>query len=301
VSATITLPSGQPAPQQPGEFTPAGKSSVVTWQVKRLAPPSPLYVTVDDVLLASAASSATNELVTISYRLLRASDATVVYGQFTLAPPSTRAVQQQVQQLAEGFLLSVSCQAKVATTRGQTFVRLMLNPKALGIGQPAQMLMADYVTTALAPGYPNGRVLAPTEGPGYFVSYQLSSPAPGVEFQFNVPANVRWRIQSLHAILFTDAVAGNRFAELLVFQNGNGIARIPGSVAIPASATAHLTWGPGGSLQSDSSPYLYMPLPTGLILNTTSGSFFQSHTIGLDAGDEWLLPLLGVEEWLDNV
>src|SRR5579864_5722224 len=124
--ASIIRPPGQPAPYKDGDYTPAVQSQVVSWQLKRLPPPSAVYITVDDVLRAAAASSQANEVVTISYRWIRAADGKLDYGQFTIAPASDRSLKVQDQPLAEGFLLSVSCKAAVATTRGQTFVRLFL-------------------------------------------------------------------------------------------------------------------------------------------------------------------------------
>jgi len=301
MGATLTTPSGQPQPLQPGEFEGSAPSSIVSWQLKRLAPPSPLYVQVDDTLQVAAASSQTSEVVTISYRLLRAMDGVVIYGQFTVAPSNNRTLAVAQQPMAEGFLLSVSCKAKVAQSRGQTFVRLFLQPKALGAGQPGLMMMADYVTTAMAPGYPNGRSLSPVEGPGALVGYQFSAATAGTDFTITLPTNVRWRLQSLRVILDTDGVAGNRLAQLLVYQSGYRPLRVPSPAAVPASTLATFSWAAGISPQSDASPAYTLSLPQGLILGGSGASLLQSFTTGLDGGDQWLAQEISVEEWLDNV
>jgi hypothetical protein len=287
---------------QPGDFTPAGPSAVVSWQTKRLAPPSSLYVQVDDVLRVAAASSQTNEVVTVNYRWLRASDATVQYGQFTVAPGANRTISVTDQPMAEGFLLSVSCNAAVATTRGQTFVRLFLNPKALGAGQPGYMLMADYVTTAMAPGHPNGRVVAPSEGPGNVVGVQLGIQPNGVDWTLTVPTNARWRIMSLLVALQTTPGGVNRQLTPTITTNaGTMFDRfISGSQAGGTQFFYNFSELPMEiNTASGGQTTVITPIPPGLIL--PSGSFMKPGTQNLLANDQWFLFNVQVEEWLDNV
>lgn len=299
MSALFT-PSGQPSPLQKGEVILAGPSRLVSWQMKRLAPPSSLYITTDDVLRVSAASSQANEAVTVSYRVLRAFDGAIVYGQFQVSPGSNRAAVAQDQPTTEGFLLSASCQAAIATTRGQTFVRLFLNPKALGAGQPAQMLMADYVTTAMAPGYPNGRVLAPSEGPGNIRGLTVA-PAANAEVSFAVPTNARWRVMGGVWNLVTDATAGNRSTEILAFIGGafvldafksNLIASL--TFRFNLGSTAFGETNAGGTGQDT----IFIPLPPSLVF--LASSTLSTSTTFVGAADRWTAQLL-VEEWLDNV
>lgn len=300
--ATLVKPSGQPLPLQKGEVVLAGPSSIVSWQMKRLAPPSPLYVTVDDILRVTAATSQSNELVTVNYRLLRAFDGAVVFGQFTVAPPSNRAVKTVDQPLTEGFLLSASCQAAVATTRGQTFARLLLNPKALGAGQPAQMLMADYVTTAMAPGFPNGRVLAPEEGPGWIQNVTLTSPAAGHDFSIAVPTNARWRLQGADATYASSAVAANRTVALQAFGSVNRQFATWSAYTQVASQTVEYIFANGvANMASPLFSQITVAIPLGVLLSGSNGDQLKSLTSGLSAGDQWSAISFTVEEWLQNV
>jgi hypothetical protein len=287
---------------QPGDFTPAGPSAVVSWQIKRLAPPSNLYVQVDDVLRVAAASSQTNEVVTVNYRWLRASDATVQYGQFTVAPAANRTISVTDQPMAEGFLLSVSCKAAIATTRGQTFVRLFLNPKALGAGQPGYMLMADYVTTAMAPGHPNGRVVAPSEGPGAIVGVQLGIQPNGVDWTLTVPTNARWRVSSIMAALQTAAGGVNRQLTPTITDAG-GLTFDRFIAGSQAGGTQFFYNFSELALESTTTvggtSTVITPIPPGIIL--PGGSFIKPGTLNLLAGDQWFLVNAQVEEWLDNV
>lgn len=303
--ATLITGSGQPTPKQDSDYTPAAQSQVVSWQLKRLTPPSNLYVTVDDVLRVGAMTLQANEVVTISYRLLRAADGKVVFGQFTTGTLTSNVLAIKDQSMAEGFLLSVSCKAAVATTRGQTFVRLFLNPKALGAGQPGFMLMADYVTTAMAPGHPNGRILSPTEGPGWVHSAQYTNPARGHDWgETDISTVARRRLLSVSAVLVTSATAGSRFPRLQVLDNAlNIVAEWTATTAIAPSTTVKVVWSPAPAFVPEVTTDLKTPLPDNFILPV--GYSVQVTTNGLDTnaatGDAWTNIFAYYEEWLDNV
>jgi hypothetical protein len=302
---TVTTPSGQPAPKHPGDYTPAGPNSVVSWQLHRVLPPSPLYVGVDDVLRVSAASSQTGEVVTVSYRLLRAADAKVVVGQFTVAPASPVTLTAKDNPLAEGFLLSASCQAKVATVRGQTFARLLLNPKTLGAGQPAQMLMADYVTTAMAPGYPNGRVLSPVEGPGWPHSVQILTPTRGSDWAETIATiTTRRRLISLTATLTTSATVNNRIPFFEVLDDGSNVVAVFTSTTVQAASKANVyVWSAAPIVATPIANALQMPLPDNFILpiNWSVKAVTTALDVNPATGDAWTAIWATWEEWLENV
>jgi hypothetical protein len=300
MSSTPTTPTGQPGPMQPSDYTPAGESRVVSWQLKRVPPPSPLYVSVDDKLVVGAASSQTNEVVTVNYRLLRASDGVIVPGQFTVKPLATRAIQVQQQQLAEGFLLSVSVKAAVATTRGMTFIRVFLGAGAFGAGQPSYMLMADYVTTAMAPAHPNGRVLAPVEGPGLLYSVRAAHAPAGSNWLFTVPTNARWRVQSIQSQLVTAAAVANRAVSLVMSSPTDIIAIIAANTTQAASITEFYIWADGAPYQLDTRPVDLQPLPRSVTL--LAGFTVNAQVLNIQAADQWSdFAVIFVEEWLDNV
>lgn len=296
----ITTPSGQPLPKQPSDYTPAAKSRVVSWQLKRVTPPSPLYVSVDDKLVVAAASSQTNEVITVNYRLLRAADGVIVPGQFTVTPAATRAITVQQQQLAEGFLLSVSVKAAVATTRGMTFVRAFLGAGPFGAGQPSYMLMADYVTTAMAPAHPNGRVLAPTEGPGNVYSVRAVHAPAGTQWSITVPANARWRVQSIQSQLVTSATVANRDVFLVISSFTDIVTIIPNNTTQLAGLSVFYCWADGVPFQGDSFSHDLQPLPRGIIV--LPNYVLTTNVNLMQAADQWSdFAVTWVEEWLDNV
>lgn len=300
--ASSILATGQPTPQQPADYTPAAQSRVVSWQLKRIPPPSPLYVGVDDKLVVGAATSQSNEVVTVNYRLLRASDGVIVPGQFIVSPPNTRAVTVQQQQLAEGFLLSVSVKATVAITRGMTFVRAFLGAGPFGAGQPSYMLMADYVTTAMAPAHPNGRVLAPTEGPGNITTFKTVQPPVGTDWSFGPPTNARWRLQSVYIDFVASAQVATRE---MFFAVNNSVSsrcyRVDAQTGITANTLPGFELGSGLPFVSPASLVIQLPIPTPYYLLGSQGDVLSVLTTQLQTLDQWRPVLFSVEEWLDNV
>lgn len=300
--STLITPSGQPADNQANDFKGAGAARVVTWQVKRVPPPSPLYVDVDDKIQVGAATSQSNEVVTINYRLLRAADGVIVRGQFTVAPASNRTLAVVSKPLAEGFLLSVSCKAAVATTRGQTFARIFLGAGAYGAGQPAYMLMADYVTTAMAPAFPNGRQLTPVEGPGVIVHYQITPPGAGNDWSAGPPTNARWRVLGVEATLTTDAVVQNRQVTLTASASGFRVWRAIASALQIANQLVEYDVSPGVTEHFNAALNIAaVPIPQDHLLSGNDGDGIGSLTPGMDVGDTWAPIVIAVEEWLENV
>jgi len=297
--ATVRPPlTGAALGGSPDDFQVHSIRPAVRFLSRGVQPPSNVYVTADDDITIGVASSQPNEVVTVTYRLLDVSG-NIVPGQFVVKPASDRSITVHSESLCEGFLLSVSCKAAVATTRGQTFARIFLSNPALGLGQPSYMLMADYVTTAMAPAFPNGRQLAPSEGPGNLVSYVQNGPAAGADWIVNVPTNARWRLRHVN-MLFTTAIGGGvRTPELLVLAApASGLQCVPRTTQAAGLLVAYY----GGNLVYDSgidpatNTWVF---PRDMFLLT--GGLLLSQTLGIQAGDQWGTTRYAVEEWLDNV
>lgn len=295
-SGGTILPAG--ATPDSEDFRVYTKAPLVKFLSRGVQPPSQVYVDTSDVLTVGCASSVAGEQVTISYRLLTAGGQ-LMKGQFTINPAADRSVAVKNEPMAEGFLLSVSCKAKVATTRGQTFVRVFLSDPALGAGFPSYMLMADYVTTAMAPAHPNGRQLAPVEGPGNPRGLRVFSPGGGLQIGFAVPTNARWRVNSAFAQLTTDAVVGNRHVGIQVISAGANV--FVGWCPDVQPASTLRTYGASTFTATPlTDPATGMlPLPAGVVL--LAGNSLNTITFGMDAADSWAEMDISVEEWLDNV
>jgi hypothetical protein len=285
------------APASQDEFQIYTAKPDVRFLSRAVQPPSQVYVSVGDDIVVGCASSQAGETVTVSYRLLRF-DGELVLGQFAVHPNSDRSLAVYHESLAEGFLLSVSCKAAVATTRGQTFVRVFLTDPALGQGQPSYMLMADYVTTAMAPAHPNGRVLTPVEGPGAIVGYSFGNPPPGGVFTISVPTNARWRPISVYAKLTTDATAGNRFVEARLITNLLLVWTANAYQGIPPSTVCDFAMAPISANSAISTTRANAPIPPDARM--LGGDSIGVGTAGAGAADQWSQVEIAVEEWIDN-
>ncbi len=279
-------------------FTVESQSAHVGFLKRAVQPPSHVYIESSDVLTVSVATSGINEVVTVNYRLLRF-DGVLIHGQFTITPTALYTTTFHSEQLAEGFLMSMSCKAFQADRRGITFVRAYLTKPSLGVDQPSYMLMADYVTRFMAPTYHNGRVLAPTEGPGVIYPFNLSPPAPGTDFNINMPGNAQWRIMSVTARLQTSATVGNRTPTFLFWNGVQPAASVDVSQAVPASTPFLYTLGPGLPVVNGIANDSLLPLPSNFFMGINQR--ISSATQGIQPGDQWSLISAWVEEWLDSV
>lgn len=265
---------------------------------RAVQPPSDLYVQVGDALEVVACTDTFNEVITVSYRLLRP-DGVLVNGQFVFPIAAAYTPQSFSEPLAEGFLLSLAVSAAQAQTRGQTFVRAFLTSSGSGSGVPVSTLMADYVTKQMTPAAPNGRVVGPTEGPGVVYNSSVANPAAGAEFLIPMPLNARWNPISVAATFTASGVAGNRTPRLRL---GNGVTDallIGATPAIIASSAKRIYWMQGVQPYVDSPGDIFLPLPT--FIRSTFLNRFSSATDGILAGDQWSNIQFMVEEWLDNV
>lgn len=294
---TPVVPVGA-APATAEHFRIASQKPAVKFLSRGVQPPSQIYVTNSDSLVASCATFLNPEVVTVSYRLLRY-DGELVYGQFKALTTPNRVPVQTTEPLAEGFLLSVSCQAGFALTRGETFVRIFLTSQALGAGQPSYMLFSDYATTATAPAHPNGRVLSPVEGPGVLRIESVAAPGVAANWIVSQPTNTRWRVMGLSATFTTSAAVANRNIGITFGALGQTAAFGWADQTVPASSNP-LIIGRVGFMPAPLNAFIVnVTIPQDLILR--AGGFVQSSVFGMQAADQWGGPTLHIEEWIDNV
>ena len=295
----------QGAHQSVSDKTPApltGAQNQVSFEFHKIQPPSILYIQRDDVMVLQAATSAAAEVVTFNLRILLP-NGRVEETQQQLRPAANRTVLTATITLSEGYLLSLACQANVAVTRGQTFARAFLNRSIFGATQSEQTIFADYVTTLVSSGYPNGRILAPTEGPGLVYSFVVANPAAGLDWSQTVPVNSRWRVRSWSATFTASAAAGNRVVGALVAGVGGTVWLAEALANVVANGLVQVSAGGIQPYTSINTSILLLPLPPDLVLTGSSliPHSLGSQTFGILAGDTWQAIHLLVEEWLDNV
>jgi hypothetical protein len=291
--------------QSQSDVTPAQiapTSSRITFAFQNVQPPSQLYIDVDDQLVISGATTQANEVITVNCRLLEPTGR-LQDMQFQIRPTNNRLVVRTPFGLAQGYILSVSVSAAIATTRGMTFARVAIQRSAGGTGQPAQMLFADYITTQSMSAYPSGRVLSPSEGPGNITEFTQANPLAGFDWQINVPVNTRWRVQAIDAVFTASAAVANRQVSFLTFANLVVVMTATDAANITASQAVHVTIS-AAPVNVPVNPLKHViPIAPQFYINGSAfiSQALNSSTLGLQAADQWSAIDVTLEEWLDNV
>lgn len=289
--------SRTPAPPAP----PAGRpvsSRAVSFRVNELDPPSSLYVTQDDRLLVRAWNSVASVAVVVRARILMP-DGQVVPTAVTVRPSTDRVVSQGAVDLTEGFLLSLLILVEgAAPRRGQTFVTVALARGGALAADPAQLLAADYVAEGAPIGWPGADPIAPTEGPGLVRAVAGTDPAAGVEVSETVPTNARWTLYAVRFPLVTDATVANRRVHLLVDDGTNTLYEAAAPDVQAASLTRNYNAANHGFAPAATVSELYLNLPVPLPL--LQGWRVRTATDSLQAGDNFGVPRLTVEEWIED-
>ncbi len=319
----LIAPPGQPRPLKEGEFASASVPNVVSFRLQDIAPPSPLYVQRDDVLLLEVTTPTFADNITLSARLLLAAPpragqpdsppslpgevsrsslggSPIVTIQATIASPVSGLLTRRLIPLAEGYLLSAAVISNLRNARGNTWVRLWIARGPIVIPLPvANMLIADYVTVSAPIGWPGGRQLFPTDGPGNLRTVTVTAPAAGSDWNTSVPTSTRWRISSFTARLATSAAVANRIVRVQLRDAGSGqnYFQSPPSQVIPASTTAFVSVAPGQITSTTDVFTVNVGLPATTYLPSGDSIFIS--TLSLQAADQWGLITLLVEEWVD--
>jgi hypothetical protein len=323
-SSVILPPPGQPKQGPDPTFKTTSNPNQVSFQFTGVGPPSPLYVQRDDILLLEAATAGADTVI-FNIRFLLApftqggqpasksgdvSAGTVVTT--GVIQPMTQVINitaaqkntlQSVQLvLSEGYLLAIGAIASVTNARGVTFARAVLIRGSASFvgGNTFQSLFADYTTVTAPIGWPAGRFLHPTEGTGFMHRINQANPGAGTDFIFQATSAQRWRVQSLVATLTTSVTVANRQVHALVQDSGGTTYWNSAAVAVQAASTTVVyTFGPGLTPQTTTDGVQVVTLPANLILAQTDQ--IKSATTNIQAGDQWSLINMSVEQWLDLV
>jgi hypothetical protein len=293
--------SGDVAAAASASFASLTQPPVIVWgaQGEPAAAMESFFITPDDsVQLTVWNSNATLLAVTFQLRVLRPDGSIVIETQTLNKLTADRTPNVFSVSQLEGLLVAaVIGPPGAAVGRGQTYVNL-----AIVRGTPANPIMsrvlcADYLTTALQPGWPLGRVLSAVEGSGFVRQVTGVVPSLGVFPMLAVPAGGRWRIRNCWVQLTTDGTAGNRQAVLYVevpaqqsFQIGAGAVQLPNSAAI-------YSFAPGLPLASVQFAGVLAPIPPDLVLGV--GGRLRMNAAGGAPGDQWTAITALIEEWIE--
>ncbi len=293
--------SSPPNPIAPGMPLPlADLFKQVSFQLSGVPPPWQLYTTAEDVVSVRAFSSVVGAQLDVTLRWMRV-DGQLVLSQSTLTLGSARALQAVTLPVQEGFLIAVSCAPKSATViRGSVFTNAVLvrvNPQAAQ-GFNALRLFSDYAVAFQDLGYPTGRNISSTEGPGLIRTITGTTPGLGAEITETVPTGARWRLQALSATLVTSATVATRAPHLIIDDGVNILFEITANGTQAASLTQRYSAGNSTFSITSDAAVVQIPLSEAVILQP--GWRIRTLTTAIQAGDQYSAPQYSVEEWING-
>jgi len=319
-SRVLLPPQGQPKQGPDPNFKTSAFSSQVTFGFSKVSPPSPLYIQRDDLLAVQVVSFIPGgvEGVTLNLRLLLPTgprpgqpdspqpvateepgitDQTIQNTQFVVS----LAQSPKLFNLSEGYLLSISAAAAVATQRGQTFVRAWIQrgSSTFNVAQASLPLFSDYVTTVQPAGWPFGRLIHPQEGPGCLVVAAVGNPAAGADWVYTQTAFTRARIIGTSATFTAAAAVANRETQLVIDTGAppDIVTGIPNQVVV-AGAVVKVSGTTAPVSAAPNVPDVSVGLPAETVIG--QGSRVRSNTINIQAADQWSNIRLFLEQWMDQ-
>lgn len=272
----------------------------VKFSMDGVQPPSDLYINADDALFITSYNSASGGVtVEVRFQLMRP-DGVVINGAIDTHVPNTdRSGKTTVNNLGEGFLLSVSAFIGAGTARrGQCYVQVGICHGVSASRFVHRILMQGYVGTANNLTWPGNQLQQPTEGPGNVRTFLGTDPAAGVNIVELVPTGARWLLNAVSFQMVTSATVANREILLQCRQNGLNIAGQTAVVNQAAGATFLYAYGIGlNALAAPTAGNYSLPLLSRMTLG--AGDSIRTSTINLDPGDDYAAPTITVEEWIE--
>ena len=274
-------------------------ASLVPFAGGRILPsPAQFYVTGEDRLRIVSVNSLTGVTLKLQWRFAN-SDGQAIPSSQDHTPNTDRSVKTQDYELGVGSLLNVTVFANAGTPRvGQTYVMVQL---VRGIGAAAIVLgtlLAGYVTSTQALGFPGSPIASSLESGGLVRTIQGATPAAGAEFRETVPTGARWQLLGAQASLATSAAPANRRPVFVWSVNGAQVGASAQVVDVAASQSGVFNWAQGMPLSAAIFAGVnVVGLPFDLQL--LAADFFASQTTNLQAGDQWTLTRYVVREWLE--
>lgn len=256
-----------------------------------------VWIEPSDRLYVAAYSSVASLVVQFSGYFRKANGEVIEYA-VTVNPTSDRAVTENNVFFGAGFLLS--CVATLASgnaSRGQCYVRAMVQRSTGTPMVKLHTIVGGYLTDDFSPSFPYGQIEGPLEGAGVVRSITGTNPAAGAEISETVPTGAAWRPLSLVATLVTDATVATRRA-ILIFDDGTLThTRMPQNTTSTATQSVILAWHIGSDIVSSGGTFGNAPLADHVRL--PAGSRIMTSTNNIQAGDNWGAPQFLVEEWVE--
>ena len=269
----------------------------VRFQLDGVQPPSTEYLTRDSCLQVNIYPVTTTSTVLVAAKIL-GSDGKLNVSQWTYQAFTAAIKNQFIQQLTEGFLLSLAVTITNASTvhRGDTYVQVGIQMGPSAATPFYRVLAQGYVTTTVGLAWPEGSLMDSLTGPGLLITYAPANPAAGSDFTITLQAGARQWVHSLTAQLVTSATAATRIPYMSVLDAaGNVLWQIAPTAGQAASLTYQYDIGEALTLSADVNADKVMPWPEEVYLY--GAAQLKSSTSSIQAGDQWQAIRAQVEQW----
>lgn len=263
-----------------------------------MAAPVEFYTTGEDNLRILSVNSQTGVSLKVNARLVTI-DGTIDSASWDHTPNTNRTVKATDFALAPGAVLNLVVFANAGAPQiGQTFVIAQL---IRGLGSSAivlGVLFSGYVTSTQCMAWPGSPIVSSTEGEPFVRNITGAQPVLGGAIVETCPANTRWELVTVNALVTTGAVAGNRFAEFVVATQTVAVGIYPNAGGSPAVNTLwNFTWGANVPPVTDNFDGRQVsPFTQRQFLGPTD--LFVVRMIATPGGDQWSAPTYQVREWL---
>lgn len=218
----------------------------------------------------------------------------------TITPATDRSKTTTDFTLGKGALQFLTVFVSAGTPKiGQTYVLVELIRGSTGAKLVMGTLLAGYISTSQALGWPGSPIQNSLDGRGWLHGFLGTQPAAGSAVSQTVPTGAVWRVQTVFVTLTTDANAGTRVVLLETTCDGvNSGDLFVRQSPMTASNTSRFTFAPG--IPNDGGANgAYITYPLTIEQRLKAGDTITVNDISGFAGDQFGFPGFTVEEWLD--
>jgi hypothetical protein len=216
-----------------------------------------------------------------------------------VAPTDDRVPVTRLFQLGAGALLNLTVFAVAgAPVVGQTFVIVQLVRGFSGATEVLGTLLAGYVTTTQALGWPGSPIVSSTDGEPALRFIKGTTPAPGSAFAETVPTGARWELLAVRFFVAASAVVVTRYIRVYVISGVTSPWIVVSPRALIASETRIYSFSV--SLEYQSHDYIGVAqhgLPLRALL--PAGAIIFGDVAYVDVADQVSAPEFVVREWLE--
>jgi len=276
----------------------------VGFQAQGLAPTPAVYVSGQDRLFVRAYNSVAGAEVEVRGRLLLPEGRIFAFTR-KVAPPSDRSLYDidfpfdLPGDVNGAWLLNLLVVRSVGSfRRGQFFVQLSLFQGSGQSGFRHCVLASGYVGHDIVVNWPGTGINSPLEGPGILRSVVGSDPAAGAEIVEVVPPGARWVLRGLRATLVTDVTAVSRIVSFIIDDGVAILLNLAGVTGHAASLTRYYHLAEYGYQPAPVGSNIFLAMPIRLCL--FQAWRISTLTANLQAGDNWGVPQMMVEEWIEG-